>query len=65
MLATSRDGHTWQRFRQPFFDRNPQPGTYDRAFAWVTGAARVNDRVYLSYAAFDTGHKTGGRPARG
>jgi len=61
VLATSRDGRHWQRFREPFLDRNPAPGTYDRAFAWVTGAAQANDKVYLSYAAYNQGHKTGDR----
>jgi hypothetical protein len=60
-LATSRDGRHWERFREPFLDRNPQPGTYDRAFAWVTGIAEKDDKVYLSYAAYNQGHKTGDR----
>ena len=61
VLATSRDGRWWQRDREPFLDRNPQPNTYDRAVAWIHGAVQVEDRVYLSYAAFDTGHKGGSR----
>jgi len=60
-LATSRDGRHWQRFREPFLDRNPQPGTYDRAFAWISGIAEANDRVCFTYAAYNQGHKTGDR----
>ena len=35
VLAWSRDGRTWQREIEPFFDRNPKPGTWDRDHAWM------------------------------
>jgi len=60
-LATSRDGRTWQRFREPFLDRGDRPGAFDRAMAWVTSAVQVGDRVYLPYAAYNQGHKVGDR----
>ncbi|MDO8587012.1 MAG: hypothetical protein Q7T82_08220 [Armatimonadota bacterium] len=60
-IATSRDGRRWQRFREPFLDRASQPGAYDRAFAWVSGVTEANDKVYLSYVAYNQGHKTGDR----
>jgi len=28
VLATSRDGVHWQRFREPFLDRNPERGSW-------------------------------------
>lgn len=36
-LATSRDGQNWHRFREPFLDRNLEPGSWDHAMSgWVT-----------------------------
>lgn len=61
VLATSRDGRHWQRFDDVFLDRNPAPGTYDHAMAWIYGAAAHQDRVYLAYSAYAEGHKVGRR----
>jgi hypothetical protein len=59
VLATSRDGQTWQREREPFLDRGAEPGAHDRAVAWVAGSVLHDDRLYLVYGAYDTGHKRG------
>ncbi len=56
-LATSRDGVHWQRHNDIFFDRNPQPGTWDRAMTWVGGALPVGDELYLYYGGYARGHK--------
>jgi len=56
-LAWSRDGRTWQRDVEPFFDRNPRSGTWDRAHAWVDCQVPVGDEVYLYYGGYARGHK--------
>ncbi len=61
VMAWSRDGVAWQRDRAPMFDRNPKPGTWDRAMTWVSGVAVRGDTVYLAYAGYDLGHKVGRR----
>ena len=61
-LAVSHDGGAhWQRFREPFFDRDPRPGAFDHAMAWANGVARRGDTLYLAYGGYDTGHKRGKR----
>lgn len=60
-LAVSRDGTSWERYREPFLDRDPRPGTYDNAHAWVYGVTETPDKVILGYSAYDTGHKVGQR----
>jgi len=57
VLATSRDGVTWRRFREPFLDRNPKPGSWDHAMAWVGGTLPVGDEVYFYYGGYARGHK--------
>jgi len=65
VLAISRDGERWYRFREPFLDRNPVSGTWDRAMAWIGDQLPMGDDVYLYYGGYATGHKpgmhTGGR----
>src|SRR5687768_10203291 len=56
-LAWSRDGRTWQRDREPFFDRDPSPGTWDHAMAWIDCQLPVGDEVYLYYGGYARGHK--------
>ena len=56
-LATSRDGETWQRQDDIFFDRNPTPGTWDRAMTWIGSAVPVGDELYLYYGGYKRGHK--------
>ncbi|MGH9159810.1 MAG: hypothetical protein ACRD2X_07460, partial [Vicinamibacteraceae bacterium] len=56
-LATSRDGARWQRHDEIFFDRNPQPNTWDRAMTWVGSVVRVGDEYYLYYGGYERGHK--------
>src|SRR4051794_17745412 len=48
-LATSRDGVTWRRFREPFLDRNPRRGSWDHAMTWIGGTLPVGDQVYFYY----------------
>ena len=57
VLAWSRDGETWKRDTEPFLDRNPQPGTWDRAMAWADDQLIVGDYVYLYYGGYRWGHK--------
>lgn len=65
VLAISRDGEKWYRFRQPFLDRSPVSGTWDRAMTWIGDQLPMGDEVYLYYGGYATGHKpgmhTGGR----
>lgn len=56
-LATSRDGVSWQRQEDVFFDRNPVPGTWDRAMTWVSSALPVGDELFLYYGGYKRGHK--------
>lgn len=60
-IATSRDGKSWQRHRDVFLDRGPATGSFDHAFAWIYATLEWQDVVYLYYAAYDEGHKTGRR----
>jgi hypothetical protein len=57
VLATSRDGVTWERHRQPFLARNPVPGSWDHAMAWASGAVAVGDELFLYYGGYARGHK--------
>jgi hypothetical protein len=57
VLATSRDGVTWQRYQEPFLDRNPEPGSWDHAMAWGSGALVVGDELFLHYGGYARGHK--------
>jgi hypothetical protein len=57
VLATSRDGVKWQRHDDIFFDRNPTPGTWDRAMTWVGSSIQVGDEYYLYYGGYARGHK--------
>ena len=56
-LATSRDGVTWQRMREPFLDRNPEPGSWDHAMAWMSQAVPVGDEMFFYYGGYARGHK--------
>ena len=57
MLATSRDGVAWHRYREPFLDRNPEPGSWDHAMAWIGAAVPVGDEVFFYYGGYARGHK--------
>lgn len=57
VLAWSRDGRTWDRDIEPFFDRNPKSGTWDRAHAWMDCQVPVGDEVYIYYGGYARGHK--------
>jgi hypothetical protein len=56
-LAWTRDGRTWTRDREPFFDRDPQPGAWDHAHAWIDEQLPVGEDVYLYYGGYARGHK--------
>ncbi len=56
-LAISRDGRTWHRFREPFLDRNPEPGSWDHAMTWMGCALPMNDEMYFYYGGYARGHK--------
>ena len=57
VLGWSYDGEHWQRDTQPFLDRNPQPGTWDRAMTWGDSQVIVGDEVFLYYGGYRWGHK--------
>ncbi len=57
-LATSRDGKHWERHDDIFFDRNPEPGAWDRAMTWVGSVIPVDDRYYIYYGGYARGHKS-------
>jgi hypothetical protein len=61
VLTWSRDGDNWERSRKPFMAGCP--GSFDAAHAWVYGAAEHGGTIYLSYSAYDQGHKVGNRTA--
>jgi hypothetical protein len=64
VLATSRDGVTWHRFRDPFLDRNPARGSWDHAMTWVGAAVPVGDELFLYYGGYARGHKIEARRER-
>jgi len=56
-LAWSRDGVSWERDRTPWLDRNPEPGTWDRAMAWGDCQLPVDDTLMVYYGGYKRGHK--------
>lgn len=61
VLTWSRDGYYWERSREPFM--MGCPAGFDAAHAWVYGAAEHDGTIYLSYSAYEQGHKVGNRVA--
>jgi hypothetical protein len=57
VLAWSHDGEVWHRDRQPFFDRDHQPGAWDHAMAWMDYQLPVGDETYIYYGGYAHGHK--------
>ena len=57
VLAWTHDGEHWQRDRQPFFDRNHEKGTWDRAMAWMDYQLPIGDEIFLYYGGYARGHK--------
>jgi hypothetical protein len=57
VLGWSHDGQSWKRDSEPFLDRNPQPGTWDRAMTWGDCQVVVGDFVFLYYGGYRWGHK--------
>lgn len=58
VLAWSRDGEHWERDREPFMDRNPEPGTWDHAMTWGDSQLVVGDETWVYYGGYARGHKT-------
>src|SRR5262249_61322339 len=56
-LAGTRDGGRWERDREPFLPRNPEPGTWDRAMTWGDCLLPVDDEVFVYYGGYARGHK--------
>jgi len=56
-LAWSRNGETWVRDPEPFFQPDPQKGAWDHAHAWIDEQLPVGDEVYLYYGGYARGHK--------
>ncbi|MBA3417007.1 MAG: hypothetical protein H0U10_17440, partial [Chloroflexia bacterium] len=56
-LAWTRDGENWERDREPFLPRNPEPGTWDRAMTWGDWQLPVDDELYIYYGGYARGHK--------
>ena len=57
VLAWSRDGEHWDRETEPFLDRNPQSGIWDRAMTWIDDQIIVGDFTYFYYGGYRWGHK--------
>jgi len=57
VLAWSIDGEHWRRETEPFLDRNPIPGTWDRAHAWADEQVVHGDEVFIYYGGYKLGHK--------
>ena len=43
--------------REPFLDRNPEAGTWDRAMTWGDCLLPVGDEVFIYYGGYARGHK--------
>jgi len=56
-LAWSRDGETWVRDPEPFFEPDPSPEAWDHAHAWLDYQLPVGDEVYIYYGGYKNGHK--------
>ncbi len=56
-LAWTRDGKTWTRDREVFFDRHPEMSAWDHSHAWVDEQLPVGDDVFLYYGGYKRGHK--------
>lgn len=56
-LAWTRDGENWQRDREPFMERNPDPGRWDRAMTWGDCPLPVEDEVFIYFGGYARGHK--------
>lgn len=58
VLTWSPDGEHWRRDTEPFLDRNPAPGTWDRAHAWADEQVVAGEELRLYYAGYRLGHKS-------
>ena len=56
-LAWSRDGRTWVRDREKFFEPDDNPSAWDHAHAWIDEQVVADDEVYLYYGGYKQGHK--------
>ena len=60
-LITSRDGEHWDRYQEPFIDRDHQSGAWDHAMAWVGDCVTVGEEEFVYYCGYSAGHKIGDR----
>jgi len=58
VIAWSRDGRTWRRETQPFLDRSPTPGAWDRAMAWGDDQLVESGFTSIYYGGYRWGHKS-------
>ena len=56
-LTYSRDGESWTRIREPFMDRNPEPGSWDHAMLWTPAPTYVGDEMRYYFGGYSSGHK--------
>jgi hypothetical protein len=63
-LVTSRDGESWERHSDVFFNRNLDPESWDHAMTWVGCQLLMADEVYLYYGGYKQGHKINRRSER-
>ena len=56
-LLTSRDGESWERHDDIFFNRNLEPDTWDHAMSWVSSQVIAGDETFCYYGGFRHGHK--------
>ena len=56
-LVTSRDGESWERHDDVFFNRNLNPEAWDHAMCWMGSQIVVGDETYFYYGGFKQGHK--------
>ena len=62
VLATSRDGVSWHRFREPFLDRSPERGVLGPRHGVEGDALPVKDEMFFYYGGYARGHKMKRRP---
>ena len=60
-LVISRDGDNWTRVPGVFLDRDPAPGAWDHAMAWIGDAVIMESEMRFYYGGYNKGHKIGTR----
>ena len=57
VLASSRDGVSWHRYRESFLNRNLEKKSWDHAMTWIGFALPVGDEMFFYYGGYARGHK--------